>query len=162
MHNQSWRCFFIVRIWVKDQFNTMLVLLIVFVWMKIKLAQAKVIQTMHPLVAIKTKSERKEIIREKTKFTPKKKKLKNNDLDSNQDKEVCRPLMTFTKVFSQLMRREEQCMGFKLHSTGKTQWKRWRRLQDPISKVLILQSKDRCQGWKGGKIDSLDDSAEET
>ena len=49
--------------------------------MKIKLAQAKVIQTMHPLVAIKTKSERKETIKEKTKFTPKRKNLKNNDLD---------------------------------------------------------------------------------
>jgi hypothetical protein len=49
--------------------------------MKIKLAQAKVIQTMHPFVAIKTKSERKETIKEKTKFTPKKQKLKNNDLD---------------------------------------------------------------------------------
>ena len=73
MHRQSWRWFFIFRIWVKDQFNTMLVLLIVFVWMKIKLAQAKVIQTMHPLVAIKTKSERKETIKEKTKFTPKSK-----------------------------------------------------------------------------------------
>ena len=47
-------------------------------------------------------------------------KLKNNDLDSNQDKEVYRPLMTFTKVFTQLMRREEQCIGFKLRSTGKT------------------------------------------
>jgi hypothetical protein len=49
--------------------------------MKIKLAPAKVIQTMHPFVAIKKKSERKESIKEKTKFTPKKKKLKNNDLD---------------------------------------------------------------------------------
>jgi hypothetical protein len=44
--------------------------------MKIKLAQAKVIQTMHPFVAIKMKSERKETIKEKTKFTPKKQKLK--------------------------------------------------------------------------------------
>ena len=41
--------------------------------MKIKLAQAKVIQTMHPLVAIKMKSERKETIKEKTNFTPKRK-----------------------------------------------------------------------------------------
>jgi hypothetical protein len=49
--------------------------------MKIKLAQAKVIQTIHPFVAIKTKSERKESIKEKTNFTPKKKNLKNNDLD---------------------------------------------------------------------------------
>jgi hypothetical protein len=89
--------------------------------MKIKLAQAKVIQTMHPLVAIKTKIERKETIKEKTKFTPKKKKLKNNDLDSNQDTKVCRPLMIFTKVFTQLMRRKEQCIGFEFHSTGKTQ-----------------------------------------
>ena len=49
--------------------------------MKIKLAQAKVIQTIHPFVAIKTKSERKESIKEKTNFKPKNKKLKNNDLD---------------------------------------------------------------------------------
>jgi hypothetical protein len=67
--------------------------------MKIKLAQAKVIQTMHPLVAIKTKSERKETIKEKKKFTPKKKKLKNNDLDSNQDKEVCRPFDDLHQCF---------------------------------------------------------------
>ena len=33
--------------------------------MKIKLAQAKVIQTIHPFVAIKTKRERKETIKEK-------------------------------------------------------------------------------------------------
>jgi hypothetical protein len=67
------------------------------------------------------KAKEKKQSKRKQKFTPKKQKLKNNDLDSNQDKEVCRPLMTFTKVFTQLMRREEQCMGFKLHSTGKTQ-----------------------------------------
>jgi hypothetical protein len=50
----------------------------------------------------------------KTNFKPKNKRLKNNDLDYNQDEEVCRPLMTFTMVFTQLMRREEQCMGIKL------------------------------------------------
>jgi hypothetical protein len=27
--------------------------------------------------------------------------------------------MTFTRVFAQLMRREKQCMGFKLHSSEK-------------------------------------------
>jgi hypothetical protein len=52
-----------------------------------------------------------------------KKKLKNNDLDSNQYKEVYRPLMTFTKVFTQLMRRKEQCIGFEFHSTGKNSMK---------------------------------------
>jgi hypothetical protein len=31
--------------------------------------------------------------------------------------------MTFTRVFTQLMRREKQCMGFKLHSTGKNSMK---------------------------------------
>jgi hypothetical protein len=46
--------------------------------------------------------------------------LKNNGLDYNQDEEVCRPLMTFTRVFTQLMRIEEQCMGLKLQSTKKT------------------------------------------
>ena len=66
MHNQSWRCFSIVRIWVKDPFNTMLVLIIIFlVWMKTKLAQEKVTQTIHPFVSIKTKRERKETIKEK-------------------------------------------------------------------------------------------------
>jgi hypothetical protein len=44
--------------------------------MKIKLAQAKVIQTIHPFVAIKMKSERKETIEEKTNFTPKRKSLR--------------------------------------------------------------------------------------
>jgi hypothetical protein len=90
--------------------------------MKTKLAQANITQTIHPFVAIEMKSKRKETIKErKSKFHTQKKKLKNNNLDQNQDKEVCRPLMTFTRVFTQLMRREEQCMGFKLHSTGKTQ-----------------------------------------
>jgi hypothetical protein len=41
--------------------------------MKIKLAQAKVIQTIHPFIALKTKSERKEAIKEETNFTPKRK-----------------------------------------------------------------------------------------
>jgi hypothetical protein len=41
--------------------------------MNIKLAQEKVIQTIHPSVAIKTKSERKETIKEKKNFTPKRK-----------------------------------------------------------------------------------------
>jgi hypothetical protein len=76
-----------------------------------------------PFVAIKTKSERKETIKEKNKLHTQKQKLKNNDLDSNEDKEVCRPLMTFTRVFTQLMRREKQCMGFKFHSTGKNSMK---------------------------------------
>jgi hypothetical protein len=49
--------------------------------MKTKLAQAKVTQTIHPFVAIKTKSERKETIKEKNKLHTQKKKLKNNDLD---------------------------------------------------------------------------------
>jgi hypothetical protein len=44
--------------------------------MKIKLAQAKVIQTIHPFIAIKTKRERKETIEEKTNFTPKRKSLR--------------------------------------------------------------------------------------
>jgi hypothetical protein len=39
--------------------------------MKTKLAQAKVTQTIHPFVAIKTKRERKETIKEKKNFTPK-------------------------------------------------------------------------------------------
>ena len=64
-----------------DQFNIMLVLLIIFlVRMKIKLAQAKVIQTIHPFVAIKMKSERKETIKEKNKLHTQKKKSKNNGL----------------------------------------------------------------------------------
>jgi hypothetical protein len=41
--------------------------------MKIKLAQAKVIQTIHPFFAIKTKNERKETIKEKSNFTHKRK-----------------------------------------------------------------------------------------
>jgi hypothetical protein len=41
--------------------------------MKTKLAQAKVIQTIHPFVAIKTKSERKETIKEKQTSHPKEK-----------------------------------------------------------------------------------------
>jgi hypothetical protein len=41
--------------------------------MKTKLAQAKVMQTIHPFITIKTKSERKETIKEKTNFTPKQK-----------------------------------------------------------------------------------------
>jgi hypothetical protein len=49
--------------------------------MKTKLAQEKVIQTIHPLVTIKTKSERKETIQEKNKLHTQKKELKNNDLD---------------------------------------------------------------------------------
>jgi hypothetical protein len=50
--------------------------------MKTKLAQAKVIQTIHPFIAIKMKSERKETIKEKKKkLHTQKKKLKNNDLD---------------------------------------------------------------------------------
>jgi hypothetical protein len=50
--------------------------------MKTKLAQAKVTQTIHPFVAIKTKSERKETIKEKkNKLHTQKQKLKNNDLD---------------------------------------------------------------------------------
>jgi hypothetical protein len=42
--------------------------------MRIKLAQAKFIQTMHPLVAIKTKSEN-ETIKEKTKIHTQKEKV---------------------------------------------------------------------------------------
>ena len=42
--------------------------------MKIKLAQAKVIQTMHPLIAIKTK-KRKQTIKEKTKIHTQKAKV---------------------------------------------------------------------------------------
>jgi hypothetical protein len=75
--------------------------------MKIRPTQARIIQTIHPLVTIKTKSERKETIKEKIGFTPKKKKLKNNDLDWNQDKEICIPLMTFTRVFTQLNREKD-------------------------------------------------------
>jgi hypothetical protein len=42
--------------------------------LKIKPKQARIIQTIHPLVVIKTKRERKESIKEKTKnFTPKEK-----------------------------------------------------------------------------------------
>jgi hypothetical protein len=47
----------------------------------------------------KRKAKEKETIKEKTRIHTQKQKLKNNDLDSNQDKEVYRPLMTFTKVF---------------------------------------------------------------
>jgi hypothetical protein len=43
--------------------------------MKIKLAQEKVIQTIHPFVAIKTKSERKETIKEKNKLQTQNKKV---------------------------------------------------------------------------------------
>jgi hypothetical protein len=45
--------------------------------MKTNLAQAKVTQTIHPFVAIKTKSERKETIKEKSKLHTQKQKLKN-------------------------------------------------------------------------------------
>jgi hypothetical protein len=31
--------------------------------------------------------------------------------------------MTFTKIFTQLMRRKEQCIGFEFHSTGKNSMK---------------------------------------
>ena len=61
--------------------------------MQTKLAQEKVTQTIHPFIAIKTKSERKETIKEKkNKLHTQKQKLKNNDLDCNQNKEVCKPL----------------------------------------------------------------------
>ena len=104
-----------------DQYNTMLVFLIIFLaWMKTNLAQAKVMQTIHPFVAIKTKKRKKEKqSKRKENFTPKRKSWRTNDLDWNQDKEVCRPLMTFTRVFIQLKRREKRCMGFEFHSTGK-------------------------------------------
>jgi hypothetical protein len=46
--------------------------------MKIKLAQAKVIQTIHPFVAIKTKSERKETIKEKKKLQNQKEKVEEH------------------------------------------------------------------------------------
>jgi hypothetical protein len=49
--------------------------------MKTKLAQAKVTQTIHPFVEIKTKIERKETIKEKNKLHTQKQQLKNNNLD---------------------------------------------------------------------------------
>jgi rRNA processing protein Gar1 len=51
--------------------------------MKTKLAQAKVTQTRHPFVAIKTKKRKKKKQSKKGKenFTPKRKNLKNDDLD---------------------------------------------------------------------------------
>ena len=107
-----------------DQYNTMLILLIILlVWMKTNLAQANSYTNNIPFVAIKMKSKRKETIKEENKLHTQKQKLKNNDLDWNRDEEVCRPLMTFTRVFTQLMRREKQCTGFELHSTGKNSMK---------------------------------------
>jgi hypothetical protein len=43
--------------------------------MKIKLAKAKVIQTIHPFIAIETKSKRKETIKEKNKLQTQKDKV---------------------------------------------------------------------------------------
>jgi hypothetical protein len=48
--------------------------------MKIRPTQARIVQTIHPLVVIKTRSERKETIKEKSNFTPKE-MSKNNDLN---------------------------------------------------------------------------------
>jgi hypothetical protein len=41
--------------------------------MKIRPTQARIIQKMQPLIVIKMRSERKETIKEKTNFTPKRK-----------------------------------------------------------------------------------------
>jgi hypothetical protein len=54
--------------------------------------------------------------------------------------------MTFTKVFYSAKQRERQGRGLKLQSTKKTNDSSEEGLQDPNSKMLILQSKDRCQG----------------
>jgi hypothetical protein len=51
--------------------------------MKIRPTQARIIQTIHPLVAIKTRSERKETIKEKSRTSHQKK---------------CRRTMTLTKI----------------------------------------------------------------
>jgi hypothetical protein len=48
--------------------------------MKIRPTQARIIQAIHPLFVIKTRSERKETIKEKSNFTPKE-MLKNSDLN---------------------------------------------------------------------------------
>jgi hypothetical protein len=51
-----------------------------------------------PFVAIKTKNERKETIKEKDKLHTQKQELKNDDFDWNQDEKIYRLLMTFTRV----------------------------------------------------------------
>jgi hypothetical protein len=51
--------------------------------------------------------------------------------------------MTFTRVFAQLKRKEKQCIGSKLHSTGKTQCKRVKKVTKSNQQgVLFLKKID--------------------
>jgi hypothetical protein len=103
-----------------DQYNTMIIFANYLLGMNENQTSISNSHTNNtPFVAIKMKSERKEIIKERSKLHTQKQKFKNNDLDSNQDKEICRPLMTFTRVCTQLMRKEKKCMDFKFHLTRK-------------------------------------------
>jgi hypothetical protein len=102
-----------------DQYNTMLIFANYLLGMNENQTSIRKSHTNNtPFVAIKTKKRKKRNNQRKKQTSHPKNKLKNNDLDSNQDKQVCRPLMTFTKVLSQLMRREEQYISFEFHSTG--------------------------------------------
>jgi hypothetical protein len=92
--------------------------------MKTKLAQEKVTQIVHPSVEIKTKIERKETIKEKkNKLHTQKQRLKNNDLDRDGDKEVCRPLMTFTRVFYSADEERKTMYGFQTSLNRKNSMK---------------------------------------
>jgi hypothetical protein len=52
--------------------------------MKIRPTQARIIQTIHPLVVIKTRSERKETTKEKSNFTAKRKSRRTMILTKNK------------------------------------------------------------------------------
>jgi hypothetical protein len=52
--------------------------------------------------------------------------------------------MTFTRVFTQLMRRGKQCMGFKLHSTEKLNKNSEEGYKLQLVRCLFFK-KDRCQ-----------------
>ena len=100
--------------------------------MKIRPTQEIIIQKIHPLVAIKTRSERKETIKEKIKnFTPK-------EMSKN-----------FTPIFfAQSKRRERQCMGFKFQITEKLNNNNEEGYEIQTVRCLFFKKKTNIQARK--------------
>ena len=146
-----------------DQYNTMLIFANYLLGMNENQTSISKDHTNNtPFVVIKTKNERKETIKEKkTNFTPKKQELKNNDFDWNQDKEVCRPLMTFTRVLLNWGEKKKQCIGFKLYSTGKLNENGEEGYKIQSMRCLFFKKTD-VKIEREEKIDSLDHSTKDT
>jgi hypothetical protein len=148
MHNQSWRYLLLFAYeWWSIQHNAHLANYLLGI-NENQTSIRKSHTNNTPFIATKTKSERKKKIKEKKNFTPKRKIRRTITLIEIKTKRSISLWWPSPGFLTQLVRREKECMGFKLHSTGKTQWKWWRRLQDPINKLFILQ-KGKMSRLKG-------------